>query len=89
MGIDVEALNGVLRPVSKATGLPNEFYIDQQTFDAEREAVFFRNWAAIGYAKDVPEVADARPLTFLGMPLLLVRGKDDVVRVFQNTCRHR
>lgn len=89
MGINIDALNGVLQPVSKATGLPNEYYTDQHTFEAEREAVFFRNWSAIGFAKDVPEIADARPMTFLGMPLLLVRGKDDVVRVFQNTCRHR
>lgn len=89
MGINLDALNGVLQPVSRATGLPNEFYIDQQVFDAERDAVFFSNWAAVGFAKDVPQEADARPITFLGMPLLLVRGRDDVVRVFQNTCRHR
>jgi len=89
MGVNLEALNGVLQPVSKATGLPNEFYVDQQTFDAERKHVFFRNWAAIGFGKDVPEQADAVPITFLGMPLLLVRGRDNIVRVFQNTCRHR
>jgi len=89
MGINFDALNGVLQPVSKATGLPNEFYTDQQTADVERDAVFFKNWAAIGFAKDVPEEADAVPMTYLGMPLLLVRGRDDKVRVFQNTCRHR
>ena len=89
MGINVDALNGVLQPVSEAKGLPNEYYVDQQTFEAERKAVFFENWAAIGFAKDVPQQADANPLTFLGMPLLMIRGKDDIVRVFQNTCRHR
>ncbi|MFD0916416.1 aromatic ring-hydroxylating dioxygenase subunit alpha [Pseudahrensia aquimaris] len=89
MGFDVNVLNGVLQPVSKATGLPNEFYIDQQTFDAEREHVFFGNWAAMGFAADVPEQANAKPVTFLGMPLLMVRGQDGQVRVFQNTCRHR
>ena len=89
MGVNVEILNSVLQPVSKARGLPNEFYVDQKTFDAEREQVFFKNWAAVGFGKDVPEEGDAKPLNFLGMPLLLVRGKDDKVRVFQNTCRHR
>ncbi len=89
MGIDVEGLNGVIRPVSKAKGLPNEHYIDEDTFNIEREAVFFKNWAAVGFTKDVPEEADAKPLTFLGMPLLLVHGRDHQVRVFQNTCRHR
>ncbi len=89
MGINIEALDGVLQPVAGATGLPNEFYVDEQTFAAERDAVFFKNWAAIGFCKDVPQEADARPVTFLGIPLLLVRGRDGKVRVFQNTCRHR
>ncbi len=89
MEIDIAQLNKVLRPIGEATGLPNNFYVDQQTFNLERDVVFFDNWAAIGFAKDVPEEADARPITFLGLPLLLVRGKDEVVRVFQNTCRHR
>ncbi len=89
MGINLEALNGVLQPVSGATGLPNEFYVDQQTFDLEREHVFFRNWAAVAFGKDVPEEADAVPIDFLGMPLLVVRGRDSRIRVFQNTCRHR
>ncbi len=89
MEMNRDALNRVLEPVSKATGLPNEFYIDQQVFEAERDTVFFKNWAAVGFGKDAPEEADATPVTFLSMPLLLVRGRDDVVRVFQNTCRHR
>ncbi|MEM8749873.1 MAG: aromatic ring-hydroxylating dioxygenase subunit alpha [Pseudomonadota bacterium] len=89
MGIQSFDLSDVLQPVSKARGLPNAFYVDAAAFDAERDAVFFRNWAAIGFAKDVPGEGDARPLSFLGMPLLLVRGRDNIVRVFQNTCRHR
>ncbi len=89
MGIDLAALNGVLKPVSQATGLPNEFYVDQSVHELEREKVFFKNWAAVGFAKDVPENGDATPLQFLGLPLLLLRDRDGIVRVFQNTCRHR
>ena len=89
MGYEAGKLEGVLQPVARAKGLPNEHYIDQATFDAEREAVFFANWAAVGFGKDVPEEADAKPFDFLGLPLLMVRGRDGIVRVFQNTCRHR
>ena len=89
MGINVDALNGVLQPVSTAKGLPNEFYTDQETFERERVDVFFKNWSAVAFGKDVPEAADAVPITFLGLPLLVVRDQDDEVRVFQNTCRHR
>ncbi|MEN0041048.1 MAG: aromatic ring-hydroxylating dioxygenase subunit alpha [Pseudomonadota bacterium] len=89
MGNHTEMLSNVLQPVGAARGLPNKFYIDQTTFEAERDAVFFRNWAAVGFGMDVPEEADAKPIDFLGLPLLLVRGRDGQVRVFQNTCRHR
>lgn len=82
-------LQRVLKPISSASGLPNEHYLDQETFESERDQVFFKNWAALAFGKDVPQKADAVPITFLGMPLLLVRDDEDQVRVFQNTCRHR
>ena len=36
-----------------------------------------------------PSRGDAKPITFLGIPLLLIRDRGGAVRVFQNTCRHR
>ncbi len=83
------SLDAVLRPIGEAKGLPNAHYIDPQTAEVESEKLFHTKWAAIGFGKDVPDEADAVPVEFLGMPLLLVRGRDNKVRVFQNTCRHR
>ena len=58
-------------------------------FDEERKSVLFKNWSGIGFGKDVPEPGDARPIEFLGIPLLMVRDRDGAIGVFQNTCRHR
>ena len=82
-------LGAVLQAVSEARGLPNEHYVDPKTFEEERQHVLFANWAGIGFGKDVPEAGDAKPVDFLGMPLLLVRDEDGNVNVYQNTCRHR
>jgi len=82
-------LSAVRQDVAKAHGLPNAHYIDQDVFDEEKQAVLFANWSSIGVAAQVPEPGDAHPLTFLGVPLLLIRDTAGVVRVFQNTCRHR
>jgi len=82
-------LSPVRRPIEAAHGLPNAHYIDEAVFNEERQAVLFDNWAGLAVAADVPEAGDAVPITFLGMPLLLVRDKENAVRVFQNTCRHR
>ncbi|MEM9736844.1 MAG: aromatic ring-hydroxylating dioxygenase subunit alpha, partial [Pseudomonadota bacterium] len=86
---DLAALSHVTRPVSEARGLPNRFYTDAELFEVEKERVFFRNWAAIGFTSDVPEPGWAKPITFLGQPLLMVRDRAGVLRVFQNVCRHR
>ncbi len=86
---DKAALDRVLQPVDKANGLPNEFYIDPETCAAERRDLFFPNWAGVGLAADIPATGDAKPIDFLGMPLLALRDDGGNVRVFQNTCRHR
>lgn len=82
-------LSHVRRPVSEARGLPNPHYIDSQVFNEEKHAVLFSSWSGLAVTADVPEIGDAVPLTFVGMPLLVIRDKSNTVRVFQNTCRHR
>jgi phenylpropionate dioxygenase-like ring-hydroxylating dioxygenase large terminal subunit len=82
-------LAAVKRPITQANGLPNAHYIDEAVFAEERDAVLFASWAGLAVAADVPAPGDAKPLEFLGLPLLLLRDKEGQVRVFQNTCRHR
>ncbi|MFK7941488.1 MAG: aromatic ring-hydroxylating dioxygenase subunit alpha [Paracoccaceae bacterium] len=82
-------LSQVTQPVATARGLPNQFYTSPEVFEEEKKRVFFRNWAALGFVSDAPEPGDAKPLTFLGQPLVMVRDKDGTLRVFQNICRHR
>ncbi|MDA7424185.1 aromatic ring-hydroxylating oxygenase subunit alpha [Thalassococcus lentus] len=89
MSKHITDLSQVRQPVERAQGLPNAHYIDPAVFNEERNALLFSQWAGLAVAADVPEIGDAKPITFLGMPLLLVRGRDDTVRVFQNICRHR
>ena len=82
-------LSRVKEPLSRANGLPNAHYIDPAVFAEERDALLFGQWSGLAVAADVPEAGDAKPITFMGMPLLLLRDRNDQVRVFQNTCRHR
>lgn len=82
-------LSTVRRPIEAANGLPNGHYTNKALFEEERTAVLFENWAGLGVAAQVPERGDALPVTFLGMPLLMLRDRTGQVRVFQNICRHR
>ena len=82
-------LADVQKPTAQARGLPNAHYTDAACFEEERAALFDNGWAGLAVAAEVPEAGDAVPINFLGVPLLLIRGKDRAVRVFQNICRHR
>ena len=82
-------LSDVIAPLNIAKGLPNAHYIDSDVFNEEKRSVLYANWSGIGFGKDIPAVGDAKPIDFLGMPVLLVRDLDGSIRVFQNTCRHR
>ncbi len=86
---NVDQLSSVLTTVNHAKGLPNEHYIDPAIFAEEKRSVLFANWSGIGFGKDIPEAGDAKPVNFLGMPLLMVRDRTGEIGVFQNTCRHR
>jgi phenylpropionate dioxygenase-like ring-hydroxylating dioxygenase large terminal subunit len=82
-------LTNVTRPIEQAQGLPNAHYLDPAVHLEERDALLFDEWAAIGVASDLPAPGDARPLDFLGLPLLLLRDREGQIRVFHNICRHR
>lgn len=82
-------LSHVTQDVTHARGLPNAFYTDPAVFEVEKEKVFARNWVALGFTTDVPTNGYARPLTFLGQPLVMIRDAEGTLRVFQNICRHR
>ena len=79
----------VQQPIETATGLPNRFYTDPETFATERDRIFFAGWSALAFGKDIPNPGDVKPVELFGMPLLIVRDPAGEIGVFQNTCRHR
>lgn len=87
--IDRSELAQVMTPVATARGLPNAYYLDAGIFEVEKRRIFAEGWALIGFGKDVAEPGMAKPISFLGVPLVSVRDRDGTLRVFQNVCRHR
>lgn len=83
------SLAAVRRPVDQARGLPNAHYVDPAVHTEEVQALLCNEWSGLAVAAQVPEPGDAQPIDFAGIPLLLLRGRDGQVRVFQNICRHR
>lgn len=76
-------------PIDQASGMPNWFYTSPDAILEEKRKVFTPGWVGLGFAKDVPEPGDVKPVEFLGDPFIISHGRDGVVRVFHNACRHR
>ena len=85
----MDDLISVLKPIEQANGLPNACYIDENMHAKEADSVFKQGWAAIGFGCDVPKPGCVYPVELLGIPLLMVRTKNNEVHVFENVCRHR
>ena len=83
------ALESVLHPIEDATGLPNETYTSDAFLRREREQVLGRGWAGLAFASDLPRPGYARPVDFMGLPLLVLRNRQNEIRVFHNVCSHR
>ena len=64
-------------------------YVEQDVFDSEVESLWRTTWICIGHESEVPDGLAYRTMVVIGEPLLMVRGADDTVRVFYNSCPHR
>ena len=86
---DPERYRAVRRPLLEAETMPSWCYTSRAFHEREVERIFHREWNFIGRADRIPKHGDYFTLEFAGVPVVVVRGKDGVVRAFSNVCRHR
>jgi glycine betaine catabolism A len=87
--ITAEELASVRSPFRKATLLPGRAYHDGAIHEWELEEIFRRDWIAVGRAEETPEPGSFLLRDVLGESVIVVRGRDGVIRAFYNVCRHR
>ena len=87
--IEKKKLDVVKKPIEKSHGLPNECYTSQEYTKIERKKLFEDKWVVIGVASSLPNKGDAKPFDLLGIPIMILRDKQNKIRVFHNVCSHR
>ena len=87
--IEKKKLDVVNNSIEKAHGLPNECYTSKDYTLIERKKLFEDKWIVAGVASSIPEIGDVKPIDILGMPILILRNKQNEVKVFHNVCSHR
>jgi Rieske 2Fe-2S family protein len=75
--------------VQGAKTLPGRFYTSPELFGQDLERVFLRQWICAGREERIPQPGDYFVRTIGAESVLIVRGRDGVVRAFHNVCRHR
>lgn len=69
--------------------IPPGRYTDPAFLELEMSAMWKRAWVYACHLDEIPEPGNFLLFTRLGSPVLIVHGKDGVVRAFYNTCAHR
>jgi choline monooxygenase len=75
-------------PLAEASTPPSSWYTDPRIFELEKQTVFARSWQVVGRADQVREPGRYITCELAGEPILLVRGRDGMLRGFFNVCRH-
>lgn len=73
----------------KLPDIPLARYTSESFFETEIKEIFKKNWLFAGHESEVPNPGSYRVLDIPFAPVLIVRGKDGVLRGFLNSCRHR
>ncbi len=69
--------------------IPTGRYINEEFFQLEQERVFSKGWLLAGHLDEIPEIGSYRLWERSGVPILIVRSRNNEIRAFYNTCSHR
>jgi len=94
---DGRALDEILRdveltadlPLERARTLPAEAYTSKALLEWEVDNVLGAGWVCLAHVSQIPKPGDFINVDVLGEPLIVVHGKDSVVRVLSRVCPHR
>lgn len=75
--------------IADAKTLPASLYVSPQVLQVEKEALFMREWLAVGRAERIPASGDWFTVDLMEEPIIVVRDKEGSVRAMSAVCQHR
>jgi len=83
------SLHESVADVADAKTLPASLYVSPQVLQVEKEALFMREWLAVGRAERIPASGDWFTVDLMDEPIIVVRDKEGSVRAMSAVCQHR
>ena len=89
-GVPTQAeLSLTRQPVERAQLLPPRVFHDKAILEFELSNWFGRSWLCVAREADLEQPGTYSLVDVAGEGVILVRGRDTVLRAFHNVCRHR
>jgi choline monooxygenase len=85
-GVQLDAAADAL---ARGRTLPARWYADPDVLAVERERIFRRSWQYAGRADELEQPGAYLTTDAGGLPLVVVRDREGVLRAHVNVCRHR
>ncbi len=76
-------------PLHQASTLRSEWYTEQFVFDEEVKKLFSSKWLFLCLEQKVPTIGSYSVQQYLSHPLIIVRDRTNLIKVFYNVCKHR
>ena len=74
---------------SRSMSLRADAYTEERWFEADVNQIISRSWQWLCHVEKLRDVGTYVTDLVAGMPIVVVRGKDDQLRGFYNVCKHR
>jgi phenylpropionate dioxygenase-like ring-hydroxylating dioxygenase large terminal subunit len=69
--------------------LPASYYLDPAVWQMEVDRIFKRVPLLLAFTAELRQPGRYKAIKVVGVPVVMIRGSDGVVRAFMNACRHR
>ena len=77
------------QPSALLATLGGDYYTSETVFAAEQAQIFETMWFCAARTADMPKPGQFKKIQVGRESVLIVRGRDDILRAFLNVCRHR
>lgn len=88
-GLVEEVTSGIKPTSGDVREISTDLYISTEHAENEKQVLFRNTPIIVGHGSQLAKSGDHFTHDHLGVPILVVRGADGVVRAFLNACRHR
>jgi choline monooxygenase len=69
--------------------LPARYFYEQSVFDKEKTNIFMKSWHLVAHLNELRDNGSFVTFEIFEQCVLVIRGRDGVLRAFHNVCQHR